>query len=87
MAVLSRYEEAFVHFNGWYEDPENVYVAMEYFPLGDLQRYMDTQMPESQVKFIVSQLLEGLKIMHENQFTHRDLKPQNIFVVESPSSG
>ena len=55
---------------------------MEYFPLGDLQRYMDTKMPESQVKFIVSQLLEGLKIMHENQFTHRDLKPQNIFVVE-----
>ena len=81
MAVLSKYEQNFVQFYGWYESPEDVYLAMEYFPLGDLERYMDRQLSEVQIMIIVSQLLRGLCIMHQNGFTHRDLKPQNIFVV------
>jgi serine/threonine protein kinase len=31
---------------------------------------------EPEVKGIAMQLLEGLKTMHEENFTHRDLKPQ-----------
>ena len=86
MAVLSKHDGIFVQLDGWFEADDYVYVAMEYFPLGDLQRYMDAPIPETQVKIIMFQLLEGLKIMHQNSFTHRDLKPQNIFVVrDSPS--
>ncbi|KAK3176204.1 hypothetical protein OEA41_007527 [Lepraria neglecta] len=86
MAVLSKHDGIFVQLDGWFEADDCVYVAMEYFPLGDLQRYMDAPIPETQVKIIMFQLLEGLKIMHQNSFTHRDLKPQNIFVVrDSPS--
>ena len=55
---------------------------MEYFKHGDLQRHMDTKMPEIQVKIVITQVLEGLKTMHQLGFTHRDLKPQarhNLF--------
>lgn len=82
MAVLSNYEQNFVQFYGWYESPEDVYLAMEYFPLGDLERYMDRQLSKLQIKVIIRQLLKGLCIMHQNGFTHRDLKPQNILVVK-----
>ena len=81
MAVLSRYKQYFVPFYGWFEGPEDVYIAMEYFDLGDLEQYMDRQLSILQIKVIIRQLLEGLCIMHRDGFTHRDLKPQNIFVV------
>ena len=55
---------------------------MEYFPLGDLERYMDRQSSEFQIKMITLELLIGLCIMHQNGFTHRDLKPRNILVIE-----
>ena len=82
MAVLSRYKQYFVPFYGWFEGPEDVYIAMEYFDLGDLEQYMDRQLSILQIKVIIRQLLEGLCIMHRDGFTHRDLKPQNIFVVK-----
>ena len=82
MAILSKFEQNFVQFYGWYESLEDIYLVMEYFPLGDLERYMDRHLSKFQVKVIIRQLLEGLCIMHQNEFTHRDLKPQNIFVVK-----
>ena len=82
MAVLSKHKHNFVQFYGWYESPDDIYLTMEYFSLGDLERYMDRQFSELQIKLIIRQLLEGICIMHQNGFTHRDLKPQNIFVVK-----
>ena len=79
-AVLSRHKQYFVPFYGWFEGPEDVYLAMEYFHLGDLEQYMDRQLSIIQIKLIIRQLLEGLCIMHREGFTHRDLKPQNILV-------
>jgi serine/threonine protein kinase len=48
---------------------------MEYLPLGDLQKYIDNPLKESEAATIAQQLLEGLAFMHENDFAHRDLKP------------
>lgn len=48
---------------------------MEYFPYGDLQRYLTRPLPEREAREIISQVLEGLKHMHDNRFIHRDLKP------------
>ena len=53
---------------------------MEYFPLGDLQGYHTSPLPEADVQQICFQLLEGLDSMHCNGFAHRDLKPANILV-------
>lgn len=60
---------------GWYEDDANVFIAMEYFPHGDLQNYLLSSIPEEEVQEIASQVLEGLAFMHDNGFAHRDLKP------------
>jgi calcium/calmodulin-dependent protein kinase I len=48
---------------------------MEYFPDGDLQSFMSSPLPETDVQLITSQVLEGLSFMHDNGYAHRDLKP------------
>jgi serine/threonine protein kinase len=62
---------------GWYEDVKAVYIAMEYCALGDLQRYISNRssLPPVEAQELTHQVLEGLHEMHENGFTHRDLKP------------
>ncbi|PQE25951.1 camk kinase protein [Rutstroemia sp. NJR-2017a BBW] len=74
--------EVFVDFIAWFEDKYWVYFAMEYFPLGTLQGFINGNMVEDDVRIISSQLIAGLRIMHEEGFAHRDLKPQNIFIVQ-----
>lgn len=76
----SKYELCFVKSFGWYENSESVFIAMEYFPLGDLQNYLSLPLSEEEAQRITSQILEGLAFMHENGFAHRDLKPNNILV-------
>ena len=65
---------------GWYETDEVVFISMEYLRLGDLERYLESPLPESEASTITHQLLEGLVFMHDNKFAHRDLKPR----VRSP---
>ncbi|KAL8744751.1 MAG: hypothetical protein Q9190_003049 [Brigantiaea leucoxantha] len=76
-------EEVIVKFYGWYENDAQIFLAMEYFALGDLEKHIETDdISEFDAKQITIDVLEGLKIMHSEGFTHRDLKPQNIFVVQ-----
>jgi serine/threonine protein kinase len=52
---------------------------MEYFNHGDLGMYKG-EIKEVDAKIVSQQLLEGLQIMHEKGFAHRDLKPQ-VFLI------
>ena len=67
----------FVKFFGWYEslDANTIFIAMEYFKYGDLQRHLKSPLVENEAQQIMMQLLEGLVFMHDNGFAHRDLKP------------
>jgi serine/threonine protein kinase len=67
-----------VEFLGWYETAQSLFIAMEYFEYGDLQKHIIGTGPcsENDAKMIAYQLLEGLGVMHEMGFAHRDLKPQ-----------
>ncbi|KAF8532990.1 kinase-like domain-containing protein [Trichophaea hybrida] len=67
--------EWFLQFFGWYEDEQWIYIAMEYIEFGDLQRYIDVQWTEGDTRVVARQLLEGLKVMHDDGILHRDLKP------------
>ena len=62
-------------FLGWFEEPENLYITMEYLPEGDLTKHVGSPLPQNTVQPISKQILEGLKVMHQKGIAHRDLKP------------
>lgn len=49
---------------------------MEYFPSGDLRSFIRGSGPlaEDDAMIIARQLAGGLRMLHEENFTHRDLK-------------
>ncbi len=66
-----------VAFLGWFESDDAVFLAMEYVPFGDLSKYITTgEIQERDAKQIARDMLEALIIIHEEGFTHRDIKPQ-----------
>jgi len=69
-----------VKFLGWYENPETLYIAMEYLPEGDLTKHTGSPLPQETVQTISKQILEGLKVMHQKGIAHRDLKPAVWFL-------
>lgn len=64
-----------MEFYGWFETHETVFLSMEYIQHGDLENHIRPTLTENDTRQITSQLLDGLHIMHQNGFTHRDLKP------------
>ncbi|KAF1807937.1 kinase-like protein [Eremomyces bilateralis CBS 781.70] len=77
-----QYQPFFVRSYGWYENNDSVFIAMEYFPYGDLRKYMQTNwgFPELEVRLIIKQMLSGIHFLHDEGFVHRDLKPENLLV-------
>jgi serine/threonine protein kinase len=67
--------QAFVQFLGWFEDSDHIYLAMEYFEHGTLDKFITKDLSERDAQIIAHQLLLGLKIMHQEHFAHRDMKP------------
>ncbi|PUU79029.1 kinase-like domain-containing protein [Tuber borchii] len=81
MAILAKRPPLFVEFLGWFEEPEALYIAMEYLEAGDLTKHIGAPLLQETVRHISKQILEGLNVMHQQGIAHRDLKPANIFVV------
>lgn len=72
-----QYAEYFVKSYGWYDEPDWLYITMEYCEMGDLGEHLELKkaIVESEVWEIAGQVLEGLTLMHAEDFAHRDLKP------------
>ena len=58
------------------------YLALEYVPDGDLEKYVTETggFGEEHARYLFKQILEAIEYVHNNGFTHRDIKPGNILV-------
>ncbi|CAF2104949.1 unnamed protein product [Rotaria magnacalcarata] len=61
-------------------EDNNLYMVFEYMNenLYELMKKRDRLFPETNVRNIIFQILQGLSYMHKLGFFHRDLKPENI---------
>jgi len=59
---------------------DHAYIAMEYFPAGDLRAQMREQMDPERALDYVAQIARSLAAVHQVGVLHRDLKPGNIMV-------
>jgi serine/threonine-protein kinase PpkA len=58
----------------------NAYIAMEYFPLGDLRARMKKPLDPAIAIYYLKQIAAGLEAIHQVGIVHRDLKPDNIML-------
>jgi len=65
-----------------FQTPTNLFMAVEYCPNGDLSQILDTFtiLDEDIAKFLIAQVILGMKYMHEKGIIFRDLKPENILL-------
>jgi serine/threonine protein kinase len=63
---------------GWFEDENSIYLAMEFFQLGDLGQCKSTIKSEGEVRSISRQINLGLVHMHDLGIIHRDINPRVV---------
>jgi serine/threonine protein kinase len=56
------------------------YIAMEYFPLGDLRSHLRKALDPGIALYYVRQIAAGLEAIHQVGIVHRDLKPHNVML-------
>ena len=59
------------------------YLAMEYFPLGDLKTRMQVGMIESEALKFLEKIAAALSVVHRAGLLHRDLKPPNVMLRDN----
>lgn len=73
-----------VRLKGFYEDDEFYYLLMEFVSGGDLMDFVAAHgsVGEDAGREITRQVLEGVKYIHSQGISHRDLKPDNILIEQ-----
>jgi DNA-binding NarL/FixJ family response regulator len=59
------------------------YLAMEYFPRGDLKARLQLGITESEALRYVEHIASALRVVHHAGILHRDLKPPNVMLREN----
>ena len=72
-----------IHDYGIYDGRE--YIAMEYFPCGDLKARLQNPVSEAQAVAYLQRIAMALVVVHDAGIVHRDLKPPNIMLREDGS--
>jgi tRNA A-37 threonylcarbamoyl transferase component Bud32 len=72
-----------------FDTPNCFYLVMEYLPGGDLlQRIVDHGIYEpAATRQLFSNVLSGIRCLHENGIVHRDIKPENILLTSISNDG
>jgi DNA-binding response OmpR family regulator len=64
---------------------DHAFIAMEYFPLGDLRGRIRQGIEPTRAITYLRQMAEALKVLHDAGVLHRDLKPGNVMLREDDS--
>ena len=65
--------------------PRHLYLAMEYFPCGDLRDRLRNPMSADESLYYLRAIAEALRVIHVFGILHRDLKPANVMLREDNS--
>lgn len=70
---------------GCLADKQNIYMAMEYVPGGELDRLLQSRGPfnSDEAKFYMTEIFCGLEHVHTLGYVYRDLKPENVAIDEA----
>lgn len=73
-----------VKLKSFYEDMDNYYLVMEFVPGGDLMDFVTAIGPleELAAQVVTKQILLGIDYVHKLGISHRDLKPDNILIMQ-----
>ncbi|TEB26289.1 AGC/NDR protein kinase [Coprinellus micaceus] len=65
-----------------FQDPEHVYLAMEYVPGGDFRTLLNNSgvLKEEHARFYIGEMFAAVNELHKLGYIHRDLKPENFLV-------
>jgi len=69
----------------YFEENNTGYFVMNYIKGESLKKYIERvgKLPQDQILEIIIPLLEGLKHVHNADFLHRDIAPDNIFLAQN----
>jgi DNA-binding response OmpR family regulator/tRNA A-37 threonylcarbamoyl transferase component Bud32 len=82
-AILAIRDPAVVTLHDYGLDNGLEYLAMEYFPRGDLKARMYFGVTEAETLRYVEQIAAALRVVHGAGLLHRDLKPPNVMLRDN----
>jgi DNA-binding response OmpR family regulator len=82
-AILAIRHPAVVRIHDYGVEKGLEYLAMEYFPRGDLKARMYFGVTEAETLRYVEQIASALRVVHGAGLLHRDLKPPNVMLREN----
>ncbi|ETO13009.1 AGC/NDR protein kinase [Reticulomyxa filosa] len=67
-----------------FQDSTNLYFVMEFCPGGDLMKLLIKEdiFPEDVTRFYMAECARAIAVLHELDYVHRDLKPDNILIAK-----
>ncbi len=84
LAMVSSRHKNVIRLDDFHTVGNICYLAMEYAPYGDLRQYLKQQgglLPLAQIERFMLQTAEALAFIHQAGILHRDIKPDNILIV------